>query len=148
MSCFILIMFYSIHIYLNKSVLKKEREIFPSWCANFFIIPQFLQNPGMKQKQKHRQENMCTIHSAGFELITHLFWLNFSHPHTLVGPDPGFFVEVGVDPFWGGFGLQHGHFSVKMCAKMKELGPVGGRVPARPLDPPMPCIVLRLLFSL
>ena len=43
----------------------------------------------------------------------------------------------GVDPFWGGFGLQRGHFSVKMYAKMKELGPVGGRAPARPLDPPM-----------
>ena len=34
--------------------------------------------------------------------------------------------------------LQHGCFSVKMYAKMKELGPVGGGVrPARPLDPPM-----------
>ena len=42
-----------------------------------------------------------------------------------------------MDPFWGGFGLQRGHFSVKMYAKMKELGPVGGRAPARPLDPPM-----------
>ena len=54
------------------------------------------------------------------------------------GPDPGFSVGGGgVDPFLGGFGLQCGHFSVKMYAKMKELGPVGGRVPARPLDPPM-----------
>ena len=26
----------------------------------------------------------------------------------------------------GGFGLQRGHFSVKMYAKTKELGPVGG----------------------
>ena len=43
----------------------------------------------------------------------------------------------GVDPFWGGFGLQCGHFSVKMYAKIKELGPVGGRAPARPPDPPM-----------
>ena len=51
-----------------------------------------------------------------------------------------------MDPFWGGggFGLQHGHFSVKMYAKMKELGPVGGRAPARPPDPPM----LISLFSL
>ena len=31
-----------------------------------------------------------------------------------------------MDPFLGGFGLQHGHFSVEMYAKMKELGPVGG----------------------
>ena len=37
----------------------------------------------------------------------------------------------------GGFGLQRGHFSVKMYVKMKELGPVGGRASARPLDPPM-----------
>ena len=47
------------------------------------------------------------------------------------------FRRGGVDPFWGGFGLQRGHFSVKMYAKMKELGPVGGRAGARPLDPPM-----------
>ena len=35
---------------------------------------------------------------------------------------------------------QHGHFSVKMYVKMKELGPVGGGVrPARPppQDPSM-----------
>ena len=41
---------------------------------------------------------------------------------------------------WGGrgFGLQRGHFSVKMFAKTKGLGPVGGRrAPARPLDPPV-----------
>ena len=40
----------------------------------------------------------------------------------------------GMDPFWGGggFGLQRGHFSVKMYAKTKELGPVGGRTPACP----------------
>ena len=48
------------------------------------------------------------------------------------------FRRGGVDPFWGGFGLQRGHFSVKMYAKTKELDPVGGRAPARPpLDPPM-----------
>ena len=35
------------------------------------------------------------------------------------------FRRGGVDPFWGGFGLQCGHFSVKMYAKTKELGPVG-----------------------
>ena len=51
---------------------------------------------------------------------------------TSAGPDPGFSIEGGVDPFWGGFGLQHGHFSVKMYSKMKELGPVGGHAPARP----------------
>ena len=39
--------------------------------------------------------------------------------------DPGFPVWGGVDPL-GGVDLQCGHFSVKMYAKMKELGPVGG----------------------
>ena len=39
--------------------------------------------------------------------------------------------------FLGGFGLRRGHFSVKIYVKMKELGPVGGRAPACPLDPPM-----------
>ena len=58
------------------------------------------------------------------------------------GPDPGFSVGGGVDPFWGGFGLQCGHFSVKMYAKTKELGPVGGgRAPARPPPPPDPPMV-------
>ena len=34
--------------------------------------------------------------------------------------------------------LQRGHFSVKMYAKMKELGPIGGVRQERPaLDPPM-----------
>ena len=42
-----------------------------------------------------------------------------------------------MDPFWGGFGLQRGHFSVKMYAKTKELGPVGGVRRHAPLDPPM-----------
>ena len=51
------------------------------------------------------------------------------HPTRLSGPDPGFSVGGGgVGPFWGGFGLQHGHFSVKMYVKTKELGPVGGGV--------------------
>ena len=38
------------------------------------------------------------------------------------------FRRGGLDPFWGGggFGLQRGHFSVKMDVKIKELGPVGG----------------------
>ena len=46
---------------------------------------------------------------------------------TLPGPDPGFSVGGSEDPFWGGFGLQRGHFSVKMYVKTKELGPVGAR---------------------
>ena len=45
-------------------------------------------------------------------------------PHS--GLDPGFFVGGGRGPILGGFGLQRGHFSVKMYAKTKELGPVGG----------------------
>ena len=42
----------------------------------------------------------------------------------------------GVHPL-GGVDLWHGHFLVKMYAKMKELGPIGGVHPAHPLDPPM-----------
>ena len=40
----------------------------------------------------------------------------------------------------GGVDLRRGHFSVKMYAKTKELGPIGGGAcPAHapPLDPPM-----------
>ena len=41
--------------------------------------------------------------------------------------DPGFPVGGGVHPLGGGWrGPRHGHFSVKMYAKMKELGPIGG----------------------
>ena len=47
------------------------------------------------------------------------------------GPDPGFSVG-GCGPILGGFGFQRGHLSVKMYAKMKELGPVGGPVLAPP----------------
>ena len=62
----------------------------------------------------------------------------------MAGPDPGFSVGGGMDPFWGGFGLQRGYFSVKMYAKTKELGPVGGGgacTDTPPLDPPMHGIV-------
>ena len=45
------------------------------------------------------------------------------------------FRRGDVDPFWGGFGLQRGHFSVKMYAKMKELGPVGGAYAGTPPPP-------------
>ena len=46
--------------------------------------------------------------------------------------DPGF--PVGG----GGVDLLRGHFLVKMYAKMKELGPMGGRAPGTPPpDPPM-----------
>ena len=50
--------------------------------------------------------------------------------------DPGFPVG-GRAPIRGGVDLRRGHFSVKMYAKMKELGPMGGVRRARPLDPPM-----------
>ena len=50
--------------------------------------------------------------------------------------DPGF--PVGG----GGVDLRRGCFSVKMYAKTKELGPIGGGVrPVRPPDPPMQSIV-------
>ena len=42
-----------------------------------------------------------------------------------------------ADPGRGGVDLRHGPFSLKMYAKTKEFGPVGGVRQARPLDPPM-----------
>ena len=49
-----------------------------------------------------------------------------------VTPDPGFPVGGAWTHFGGFFCLRRGYFSVKMYAKMKEFGPVGGRAPARP----------------
>ena len=47
--------------------------------------------------------------------------------------DPGFPVGGGMHPLGGGVNLRHGHFLVKMYAKMKELGPIGrGHVPGTP----------------
>ena len=43
----------------------------------------------------------------------------------------------GVDPLGGDVDLRRGCFSQKMYAKMKELGPVGDVLRARPLDPPV-----------
>ena len=40
--------------------------------------------------------------------------------------DPGFPVGGGRAPVRGGVDLRCGHFSVKMYAKTKELGPIGG----------------------
>ena len=52
---------------------------------------------------------------------------------TFPGLDPGFSGGGGAwTHFGGGFGLQRGHFLVKIYAKMKELGPVGGRAPGTP----------------
>ena len=55
------------------------------------------------------------------------------------------FCRGGVDPFWGGFGLQHGHFSVKMYVKTKELGPVRGVHRHAPPDLPMGNITTSIL---
>ena len=46
---------------------------------------------------------------------------------------------MGRGPIREGMDLRHGRFLPKMCAKMKEFGPVGGGGVrrARPLDPPM-----------
>ena len=63
---------------------------------------------------------------------------------TLAVADPGFPIG-GVHPLGGAVDFRHGHFLVKMYAKTKELGPIGGGVrPARPLDPPMIRIVTTL----
>ena len=48
----------------------------------------------------------------------------------VTGADLGFPVGGGG----GGADVRCGHFSVKMCAKTKELGPIGL---GRSLDPPM-----------
>ena len=61
------------------------------------------------------------------------------------GPDPGFSVGGTWTHLGGGFGLQCGHFSVKMYAKTKELGPVGRR--HAPLDPPMTHIKIATFIS-
>ena len=45
--------------------------------------------------------------------------------------DPGFPVGEACIR-WGGVDLRRGHFLVKMYAKMKELGPIGGRAPGTP----------------
>ena len=45
--------------------------------------------------------------------------------------DPGFPVG-GALTHWGGANLRHVHFLVKTYAKMKEMDPVGGHVPAAP----------------
>ena len=52
--------------------------------------------------------------------------------------DPGFPVG-GMDPFRG-VDLRRGCFLVKIHVKRKELGPVGGRRWAHPLDQPMICM--------
>ena len=46
--------------------------------------------------------------------------------------DPGFPVGGGRAPIRGGMDLRHRHFLVKMYAKTKELGPMGGVCRARP----------------
>ena len=51
--------------------------------------------------------------------------------------DPGFPVG-GRAPVRGGMDLRRGHFLVKMYAKTKELGPIGGHAPGTPCPPPPP----------
>ena len=48
----------------------------------------------------------------------------------------------GMHPLGGGVDLRRRRFSVKMYAKMKELGPIGGGV--RPARPPRPANALYL----
>ena len=51
--------------------------------------------------------------------------------------DPGFPVRRR-GPVRGAWTSDMGTFLLKMCAKMKELGPIGGLAPGMPpLDPPM-----------
>ena len=61
----------------------------------------------------------------------------FFHTHMNTVADPGFLVG-GACTRWGGMDLRHGHFLVKMYAKMKELGPIRGACAGHaPLDLPM-----------
>ena len=54
----------------------------------------------------------------------------------------------GRAPVRGVIDLWRGHFSVKMYAKMKELGPMGGRMPGTPLlDPPMVIMNIEYIMS-
>ena len=65
------------------------------------------------------------------------------HRHTLASvralryiisaADQGFPIVGDADPLGGGgTDLRYGRFSVKMCVKMKESGPVEGRIGASP----------------
>ena len=60
-------------------------------------------------------------------LVLILIPVLISESKILPGADPGFPVG-GLDPFWGGGGmdLQHGHFLVKIYVKTKEWVPWGG----------------------
>ena len=59
--------------------------------------------------------------------------------------DPGF-PGGGRGPIRGGVDLQRRHFSAKMFAKTKELGPVGGRVPGTPPKSANACIAYKICF--
>ena len=52
------------------------------------------------------------------------------------------FALGGAPTRWGGANLQHIHFSMKTYAKTKEIDPVGGARRRRPLDPPMPKLMI------
>ena len=49
--------------------------------------------------------------------------------------DPGF--PIGGADFVGGANSRGGYVSKNLYVKTKESGPLGGRTPAAPLDPPM-----------
>ena len=52
--------------------------------------------------------------------------------------DPGIPVSWGMDPLRGAVDLRRGRFSLKMYAKTKEFGPIGGACAGHaPLDLPM-----------
>ena len=69
------------------------------------------------------------------ELLRILFILSISAEPVA---DPGFFVEGGTEPLGGGgTNLRCRCFLAKMCAKMKELDPIGGEGARRWCPPPL-----------
>ena len=112
----------------------------------------------MARKYCHKQESgltffldflmsLCNCHISGlghFSEMCHSVssgkggWMGGGEPpHSLINFTGSIQTSGGSRISVGGVDLRRGHFSVKMYAKTKELGPIGGVRRARPLDPPM-----------
>ena len=66
------------------------------------------------------------MYSYSFSATMSSFFFDY---YPIAVADPRIPVGGGRAPVREGVDLRHGHFSVKMYAKMKELGPIGGRAP-------------------
>ena len=78
-------------------------------------------------------KTVSLLHSAGRgKLSLHVQANSTAITENNTGPDPGFSVGGGVDPFWGGFlPPTWALFSENVC-KNKRIGSCRGRAPARP----------------